>query len=350
MDIIAQIFTDQNFLGAILASIVFIFIGFLLRRTNIINEHGKKVINSIIMWVAIPCMAFCAFMSDFREEEFVSNILILVFDFVFYLIAILLSYLIFCRVDKSKRKIIAIFVSIGQLTFVSTPILKAIYSNNVSDVLIPASLMTIAFRFMTYIYAYITISEVKMTKETVGKTLKSIFLTPIMICMFTGLLIWLIQNHIWQVEVNGVSYGFLRIDKTCPALYKIFQFGDSMATPTCMLMIGVTLGESDFLCAIKNKLAWLIAFLRTILVPLVILALCLVLQATHLFSFNEYQLAALVIGNGAPVGAVVAAYCVNFKKEAYLASDSIFLSTIFCVISIPLCFVLIKLSMTLPIF
>lgn len=350
MDIIAQIFTDQNFLGAILASIVFIFIGFLLRRTNIINEHGKKVINSVIMWVAIPCMAFCAFMSDFREEEFVSNILILVFDFVFYLIAILLSYLIFCRVDKSKRKIIAIFVSIGQLTFVSTPILKAIYSNNVSDVLIPASLMTIAFRFMTYIYAYITISEVKMTKETVGKTLKSIFLTPIMICMFTGLLIWLIQNHIWQVEVNGVSYGFLRIDKTCPALYKIFQFGDSMATPTCMLMIGVTLGESDFLCAIKNKLAWLIAFLRTILVPLVILALCLVLQATHLFSFNEYQLAALVIGNGAPVGAVVAAYCVNFKKEAYLASDSIFLSTIFCVISIPLCFVLIKLSMTLPIF
>lgn len=350
MDIIAQIFTDQNFLGAILASIVFIFIGFLLRRTNIINEHGKKVINSIIMWVAIPCMAFCAFMSDFREEEFVSNILILVFDFVFYLIAILLSYLIFCRVDKSKRKIIAIFVSIGQLTFVSTPILKAIYSNNVSDVLIPASLMTIAFRFMTYIYAYITISEVKMTKETVGKTLKSIFLTPIMICMFTGLLIWLIQNHIWQVEVNGVSYGFLRIDKTCPALYKIFQFGDSMATPTCMLMIGVTLGESDFLCAIKNKLAWLIAFLRTILVPLVILGLCLVLQATHLFSFNEYQLAALVIGNGAPVGAVVAAYCVNFKKEAYLASDSIFLSTIFCVISIPLCFVLIKLSMTLPIF
>ncbi len=350
MEIIKQIFTDQNFLGAIIASIVFILIGFILRRKNIINEHGKKVINAIIMYVAIPCMAFCAFMSDFHEEEFLGNILILVFDFVFYLIALLLSELIFIKVNKNKRRIIGIFVAIGQLTFVSTPILKAIYANHISDVLIPASLMTIAFRFMTYIYAYLTISGIKMTKETAGKTIKSIFINPIMICMFSGLLIWLIQNHIFQVNINGTNYGFLRIDKTCPALYKIFQFGDSMATPTCMLMIGVTLGECDFLSAIKNKLAWFIAALRTIVVPLIILSLCLVLQATHLFTFNEYQLAALVIGNGAPVGAVVAAYCVNFQKEGYLASDSIFLSTVFCVISIPLCFILIKLCLTLPIF
>lgn len=350
MEIVKEIFTDQNFLGAILASIAFILIGFILRRTNIINEHGKNTVNAIIMYVAIPCMAFCAFMSDFKEEEFVSNILILVFDFVFYFIAILLSTLLFIRRDKKQRKILAILVSVGQLTFVSTPILKAIYSSNQSAVLIPASLMTLAFRFMTYIYSYLIISEVKMTKENFGKTMKSIFLTPTMICMFLGLIIWLIQNQIFQVNVDGVNYGFLRIDKTCPALYKIFQFGDNIATPTCMLMIGITLGESNFITAIKNKLAWLIAVLRTVVIPLIILGICLIIQSTHLFTFDEYQLAALVIGNGAPVGAVVAAYCISYKKESYLASDCIFLSTILCVLSIPLCFVLIKLSLTLPIF
>lgn len=350
MEIIKEIFTDQNFLGAIIASIAFIMIGFILRRANIINEHGKRTINVIIMYVAIPCMAFCAFMSDFKAEEFVQNIMILVFDFAFYAIAILLSSLIFIKKGKETRRILGIFVSVGQLTFFSTPILKAIYSNNQSNVLIPTSLMTIPFRFMTYIYAYLIISGIKLSKETVGKTLKSIFLTAIMICMFSGLLIWLIQNVIFQVDVDGVNYGFLRIDKTCPALYKIFQFGDSLATPTCMLMIGVTLGESDFISAIKNKLAWFIAILRTIAVPLLILGLCLVLQATKLFIFDEYQLAALVIGNGAPVGAVVTAYCVNYKKQAYLGSDAIFLSTVLSIISIPLCFILIKFAITLPIF
>lgn len=350
MEIIKEIFTDQNFLGAIIASIVFILLGFLLRRTKIINEHGKKNINAIIMYIAIPSMAFCAFMSDFKESEIISNIMILILDFIFYFIAVVLANLGFFKVNKNKRKIIAILVAVGQLTFFSTPILKAIYSKNVSEVLIPASLMTIPFRFITYIYSFIVISEVKMTKENVGKTLKNIFITPIMICMFAGLLIWLIQNYIFQVEVDGTSYGFLRIDKTCPALYKIFQFGDNLATPTCMLMIGVTLGESDFVSAIKNKLAWLIGVLRTIAVPVFILGLCLIIQSTHLMNFSEYQIAALVIGNGAPVGAVVAAYCVNYQKEGYLASDSIFLSTVLSIISIPLCFVLVKLSMSLPIF
>lgn len=66
--------------------------------------------------------------------------------------------------------------------------------------------------------------------------------------------------------------------------------------------------------------------------------------------FSELQLAAMVIGNAAPVGAVVGVYCVNANKEAYVASDAIFLSTILSLIGIPLLFVLIKLSMALPIF
>ncbi len=346
MDIIVSVLTNQGFLGAIIASIVFIVIGFLLRKFSIVNEHGRDILDAVVMKVAIPCMAFCAFMTDFDQGQLLTNLLVLAIDIAFYVLFLILGNLIFWRFGKKKRKIYAILMAIGQLTFFSMPILAASYGAE-SGVLIPASMMSIAFRLFTYLYSYMTISDEGITKENFGHTMKNVFLNPIMICMFLGLLIWVSQNYLWQVEVDGASYGFLRIDKTLPALYKVFQFGNNMATPLCMLTIGVTLGEAKFLDTIENGLAWIIAFLRTFIVPLCILGICLLLQLTDAIHFNEIQLAALVIGNAAPVGAVVGVYCVNANKEAYIASDSILLSTILSLIGIPLFFVLIKLIISL---
>ncbi len=349
MDIVVSVLTNQSFLGAIIASIVFILLGFLLRRIGIIKEGGRKVLNTIVMYIAIPCMAFCAFMNDFDVDKLSSNLIILCIDVVFYVLFLLLGRLIFIKFGKEKGKIYAILMSIGQLTFFSMPLLSATYGSD-SGILITTSLMSIAFRLFTYLYSYVTITGEKIAKDNVGKTLKKVFVNPIMICMFLGLLIWAIQNVIWQVEVDGVSYGFLRIDKTLPALYKVFQFGNNMATPLCMLTIGLTLGEGNCLDAVKNGLAWFISALRALIVPLIILGICILIQLTGWVHFDEIQLAALVIGNAAPVGAVVAVYCVDSNKEAYVASDTIFLSTLLSLISIPILFILIKLTLTLPIF
>lgn len=349
MDIIISVLTNQSFLGAIIASIAFIFIGFLLRRINLIKEGGRKVLNTIVMNVAIPCMAFCAFMNDFDVDKLSSNLIIFAIDIVFYVLFLAIGRLIFFKFGKEKGRIYAILISIGQLTFFSMPLLAATYGSE-SGILITTSLMSIAFRLFTYLYSYVIITGEKITKDNVGKTLRKVFVNPIMICMFLGLLIWLIQNAIWQVEIDGICYGFLRIDKTLPALYKIFQFGNNMATPLCMLTIGLTLGESNILEAIKNGLAWFIAVIRVLIIPLVILGICILIQLTGLVHFDEIQLAAMVIGNAAPVGAIVAVYCVDSNKEAYIASDSIMLSTILSFISIPILFILVKLTLTLPIF
>lgn len=349
MDIVVSVLTNQSFLGAIIASIVFIIIGFLLRRLNVIKDGGRKVLNTIVMNVAIPCMAFCAFMNDFDIEKLSSNLIIFAIDMIFYVLFLMLGRLIFIKFGKEKGRIYAILMSIGQLTFFSMPLLAATYGNE-SGILITTSLMSIAFRLFTYLYSYVIITGEAITKDNAGKTIRKIFVNPIMICMFLGLLIWAIQNVIWQVEIEGVSYGFLRIDKTLPALYKIFQFGNNMSTPLCMLTIGLTLGEANVLDALKNGLAWFIAALRVFIVPLIILGVCILIQLTGFLHFDELQLAALVIGNAAPVGAVVAIYCLEANKEAYIASDTIFLSTILSFVSIPILFILIKLVLTMPIF
>ena len=58
----------------------------------------------------------------------------------------------------------------------------------------------------------------------------------------------------------------------------------------------------------------------------------------------------MVIGMGAPTSAVLVAYCVQYQKEAYLASDSILLSTLLSIVSLPLFFVLVKVAASWPLF
>ena len=117
-----------------------------------------------------------------------------------------------------------------------------------------------------------------------------------------------------------------------------------------MILIGVSLGDADFLSALKNKTSWLIALLRMFALPLLTFGICCAIQAFGWIHFNEYSLAAIVIGMDAPTSAVVVAYCNDYDREAYVASDSILLSTLLSVLSIPLFFVLIKFAVTWPLF
>ena len=58
--IIMDILTDENFVGAIFTSLSFIFVGFILRRKNIINNNGKEFLTIIVLKIALPAMAFSA--------------------------------------------------------------------------------------------------------------------------------------------------------------------------------------------------------------------------------------------------------------------------------------------------
>lgn len=348
MEAIKNIFVDQSFYGAILSSIVFILLGFFLRRKEIIKEDGKKAISVIVMNIAIPCMAFSAFMSDFDQDSLVSNMFILGISTLFFIILLLIGNLIFIK--KDNHKLYAIFMTIGQLTFFSIPILKAVYSQNISDVIIPSSMITIPFRFFIYIYSYLVISRKKISNNDFGKTMKKIFINPIMIAMILGIFIWISQSFMYKINIDGELYSILRIDKTLPFVYKAIEMGDHLSTPLCMLLIGLTLGESSIIIAVRNKFAWFIASLRTVASPLIVLGLCVLIQWSHIFSFSEYQMSALVIGMAAPVSAVINTYCIKHDNEPYIASDTTLLSTLNCLITIPLLLVIIKLLMTTALF
>ncbi len=346
-----EILKDPNFIGAILISICFILLGFILRYKNVISKDGKSILSFLVLKVSLPCLAFSAFMTDFKIEDFKNNIMVFIVSLLLFIFFLFIFNILCFKLDKKRRKVIAILIVIGQLTFFAIPVLKTIYSNNLSEAMIPANMMTLSFRFILYIYCYFAISNLEFNKKEVKKSLKTIFLNPVMIAMFLGLIIWLTQNiDFLKINISDESYSIFRIDKTLPSIYMVISTGEKLNTPLAMLVIGCILGEANIVNAIKDKLAWLISLAKTILVPILALLIVMLLQSLKVINFNEYDVAVIGLGFAAPLSAVVSTYCSKYENEMELASRVTFISTILCVITYPLLYMLIKLIVQLPMF
>lgn len=348
LEIIKSILTDANFIGAIISSLGFIFLGFLLRNKNIITTEGKKVLTFIVLKVALPAMAFSSFMTDFNVDSFNDNLQIFILSLILYIVLLAIGHLIFVKKGKDKS-VFSILIVVGQLTFFSIPILNAVYGSS-KEVLLPANMMTLAFRLILYIYCYLVISKLSFNKNNMKESIKKLVLNPIMIAMFIGIFVWISQLFIPTVNINGIDYSILRIDKTIPSLFVFISACEKLTTPLALIVIGCILGEAHFLASFKDKFAWLLAVLKTVCVPIVILLVVLLFQGINLINFNEYEVAVLVLGFGAPLSAVINTYCSTYENNANTASRVCFLSTLLCIITYPILFVVIKLIITMPIF
>lgn len=349
LDVIVEILTDNNFIGAVISALGFIFIGFILRYKNIITQDTKKALTFILLNITLPAMAFCAFMTDFSKEAFKENILVFVLSFVFYILLILIGKLIYIKKPKEDRNIYALLVSIGQITFFTIPILNAVYGG-ISEFLIPANMMTLSFRIMLYIYCYMKMAKLKLSKDSLKESLKKITLNPIMIAMIIGLVIWLTQGIMPKVTVNLKEYSIFRIDQSLSGIYMFIKMASNLTTPLAMIVIGSILGEAKIKAAILDKGAWVIAIFKTLILPLLVLLIITALQALKVIDFNEYSLAVLVLGYSAPVSAVLSTYATRFKNHDQLASRVCLLTIILSVVAFPLLFILVKYFSTFSIF
>ena len=334
-DTIVSVLTNEKFLGAVFATIAVILISYVLRRKEVLGKGAKGVLTTIIMKIGLPCLAFNSFMKDLNSEEFKTSMSIMIFSIALHLILILVTKLFFKKQEAAIRKVWRMCLIFGNVSFFSMPILEGVYGN---DIVISENLILIGFRIFLYSYAFYVMSGLSFhfTKKDIGSSIKKIFLNPIMMGTLLGLLIWALQNVLPQVSVNGVSYCFLRIDKTLPILYTPITYLKSLATPLSWILIGVILGEANFKTAFKNKKVWLLSLLKTFAVPAFTLAILVLVSVLHIATISRYGAIAMVIMMAAPVSTVINAYAAQFDNQSYFVSDMCLISTLTAIVAMPI--------------
>lgn len=326
---ILKILTAPSFVAAIFSTISIILIGFFIRKKNIVDENSGKVISNIALSVAIPALAFQAFMQDIKEETFTTGLNVFIFGFIAYAILILLGELFFMKAEGDRRTTLSVLTTFGSTTFFGIPIINGLLGATGT---LYANIFNLAYRVFLYSYGLIRMSGMKFEK----KNFKLIFGNIIVIATFAGLLIWVFQGSLPQVTIVekdvATQVAFLRIDKTAPWLYRAITYLSGLSSPLAWLAIGITLGNISLGDAVKERAVWYYSFVKLLAVPAIFVA---IIFAVRPFLPMGYEAAmGIIIMLATPPATVAVAYAIKYDREAVLASNASLLATVLSVVAV----------------
>lgn len=347
-------------------TVVFILLGFIFTKKKLLPDKTGTILTKFVMAVCLPCLAFCSFMTDFSVQGGIDAIVNFVGGFVIYILFIFLSKLIFIWVkDVQKRKVLAVLFAFGSTTFFAYPLITAIYGSSAGN---NFNIMNVAYRVFLYSYAYLAIAGIgskdenkEGDKENAGEgekkandktsikaILKKVFLNPIVIATFAGLILWLLQAIPGVAFVpkdwlsGGTSetlYAIWRFDVTLPWLYQTANTLGGLSSTIILFAIGCTLGGTNISEAAKDKYAWIWTALKVLVAPtIVLLLLCAIQGIARACGFEQListdTLNAAVITWMVPPATVAVGYCISFDKEKEMASHISLISTLGAVLGI----------------
>lgn len=274
--------------------------GYKLFKHNRITKEGSKTLANLLIYVILPCVIINGFCTDMTSQKFIGLVMSAVMAFICHACSVFISRLTF------KNNSIGIFASsFSNPGFFGIPLITAVYdSEAVFYIAVFIALLNI--EQWTYGVALLKGEKIKIS-------IKEIVLSPFMISMSVGLIIFLIQ-----IPIPSILKGVL--SNVCNA-----------NTMIAMLLMGVYIAQSDLrkLFVIFNL--YKISFVRLLIIPV----LCLLLLKIIPCSQNEIKMCVLIAA-ACPVGANVAVYAQLYDKDYIYSVQTVAISTLLSIITMPL--------------
>ena len=363
-DDLLKAMSNQTLWTNIVKTVVFIALGFFFTKKKLLPDATGKVLTKFVMGVCLPCLAFCSFMSEFSVAKGVGAIVNFVLGFVFYILFILIGKVIFLWVkDKDKREILGILFAFGSTTFFAYPLVVSIYGADAGNYF---NIMNVAYRVFLYSYAYIVVAGIKFggkknrgdeaieqgqaaeAKVNVKDILKKVFLNPILIATFAGLLLWALQGipgvkTITENPYTGVALTnpvpFWRFDVTLPWFYQAANTLGGLSSTIILFAIGCTLGGGSVKAAATDKYAWIWTILKVLVAPAIVLGLLFAIEGIgyavgypNLITIETVQ--SSVFTWLVPPATVAVGYCINFDRQKEMASHISLIGTFGSVVGV----------------
>lgn len=345
--ILEDILNNNNIIGTISSVLIIILIGFIFTKKKILSEVTAENLSKIILFLAIPALSYNAFMQDMDSEKLNQSMSLLIWSIIIHLALIFISSIIFKKYGKSEKDVLRMITIFGSTTVFGIPVIQAVYGDLGA---MYASVFNLPYRALLYTYGYITISEVKLKKENIGKIISN----PVIVATFLGMGVWIFQKYLPQISINenGIvrDYGILRIDKTAYWLFKPMQYLAALNAPLSWLSIGITLAGVPLGETLKSKISWKYSILKVSIIPMVLISLFVGLKFIVGYEISYIAVATIVIMMATPAATVIATYAINFRKEPLLVSSCSLASSILAVLMIPAFIVLVEILKVMGIF
>lgn len=297
-------------------------VGFLMFRAGKISSEGSKCIGNILVFLSLPCVIIRGFLVE-KTPERVSGLLISAF---FALLILLLSMLV-SRLLLGRHALDNFGGSFSNPGFFGVPIIVATFSDGA--VFYVASF--IAFlNLLQWTYGVYLLDNsgedgmVRRKEKTAAAEAPSIGEKII------GIVLRLIKAPFMIAILIGAFFFFTGIAMPDVAR-RCVSFIADVNTPLAMFSVGIYAAQTDLKKMFINLRLYKVSAVKLLVVPIVAILLFKLLP----FGSSELKTCVLIAA-ACPVGSNIAIYAQLHNKDYRYAVETVVLSTLLSIVTLPL--------------
>lgn len=292
-------------LSQVLVLFIIMLAGFIAGKAGVIDSTGSKKLGGVMLYVTSPMLVFKAFFIKFTTERLINIMWIVGMALSMFLLAILLSKLIYKKFPDDKSTILRFCAVFSNCGYMGLPLMQALYGD---EGVFYGSFYVMCFHIMLWTYGYVMFGGQGTRKQIAVKVLTK----PSLIAVYLGMIIF-----IFGIPVPS------------PIESAVTAVGN-MTMPISMLIIGSIISSTKLKEIVSDWRAYLSSFVRLVLMPLIAFAL------TRIPGVPAMPSAVLVTALAMPSAANTTVFAELFNKDAVFASKCVSVSTLLSIVTIPL--------------
>lgn len=279
-------------------------IGFIARKSKVLDENSDRSISRLIVNITIPATIISSSMGQNIENR-MNVIIVLTLAAAMFIITPFFSMLFvkILKMDKTYK----LMLNYSNLAFMGIPIVSSIYGEMA---VFYVSIFMMVFNISLFSFGISVLQE-----NTTRWSFKRM-VNPGILSAICALIIFMFQ-----------------IPVTLPIRNLIDSVG-SITTPLAMLVIGSTMADVEIKDVLKDKMIYIYTVLKLVIYP------ALIWVIFSFFVHDPMLLGIAVILSALPAAGNVSMLCMQYNGEhdgsTKLATKGIFMSTICSILTIPI--------------
>ncbi|UWD47007.1 AEC family transporter [Clostridioides difficile] len=286
---------------------IIILVGYFVRKFNLLDEYCTSKLSNLTMTIFLPSMIISSMQINFDNKMIQKILLLLFISLVMYIVSIviafLLKYILKCE-DTKDLGIYQYIVVFSNVAFMGYPVIEAVLGH---EAIFYTAIFNLPFNLFSFTLGIYLLSKGSTTK---GFSMKSL-ISPATIAVVIGLFLFITGLRLPQFINDPL------------------EMLGSMTTPISMIIIGSLLANSSAIDCFVNKRLYLVTIVRLLVLPVIIY---FILKG---WVNDKMILAIPVVISSMPAAANTAIFANQYDSNVTLASQCVFFTTLFSVISIP---------------
>jgi malate permease and related proteins len=287
-----------------------IALGWLAFRVHWIGADALKGMTNLLLYLVSPAVIIQAFQRAFDPARLQTVGVVFLLDLASFAITAVVAGLLFNSrfvPDAAKRTALRFGTVFSNAGFIGIPLAQALLGD---DGVFYAVAYIAAFTVFVWTYGVSLFG--RNDEEPVLARVQKVLVNPNIVAIVIALAFYVFSLRLPSPLSNVLGYL------------------SSMNTPLSMIVIGVTLAELSLRTIFTDRLVWLGALARNLIVPLLFVLLLWPLPLDHVARL------AILISISAPVGAFLVIFCLRHNVNTRFSTRLLTLSTLLSVVTVPL--------------